>query len=105
LNGNFDGYILHLIKKDGRRDLTLDQMKEVFKKQKGLCALSGVPLTCIKIPNSKKVHTNLSIDRIDSDKGYELDNIQLVCAIVNIMKSSLTMEEFKWWIQTLSKGF
>lgn len=104
LNNNLDGYILLLIKKKERLHLSLEEIKTIYIKQQGLCALSKVPMTCIKIPNIKKVHTNLSIDRIDSTRGYDLDNIQLVCAIVNIMKSSLTMQEFSWWIGMLKGG-
>ena len=37
---------------------------------------------------------NLSIDRIDSFKGYEKDNIQLVDKRINMMKGSLSNEEF-----------
>lgn len=104
LNGNFKAYIMQLICKKGRENLTIEFMLDLLESQKGLCAVSEIPLTCIKIPNSKRVHTNLSIDRIDSTKGYELDNIQLVCAIVNVMKSNLSMTEFKWWIQAIQGG-
>ena len=38
-------------------------------------------------------HYNISIDRIDSTKGYTKDNVQLVCAQVNMMKAEMTMEE------------
>ena len=76
----------------------------VYEKQQGLCAISKVPLTCIKIPNHKRIHTNLSIDRIDSNLDYTMSNIQLVCAIVNVMKSNLTMDEFKVWIQAIQGG-
>ena len=104
LNGNMDAYILHLIKKKGRKHLTVAQITELYQNQQGVCAISKIPLTCIKIPNTKRVHTNLSLDRIDSDKGYDLSNIQLVCSIVNVMKSNLTMEEFKMWIQAIQGG-
>ncbi len=37
---------------------------------------------------------NISVDRIDSNKGYTVDNIQLVCAIINRMKMNLSNDEF-----------
>ena len=37
---------------------------------------------------------NISIDRINSDLGYTKDNIQLVSAMINRMKSDLTSKEF-----------
>jgi len=41
-----------------------------------------------------RVNTNVSIDRIDSTKGYSKDNVQLVCMAANQMKNDLSMEEF-----------
>lgn len=41
--------------------------------------------------------TNISIDRIDSAKGYSLDNIQLVCVVINLMKLDMTQAEFTAW--------
>jgi hypothetical protein len=48
-----------------------------------------------------KHSTNISIDRIDSNKGYTKDNIQLVCAYVNIMKSDKSIEELKYFCQCI----
>lgn len=36
----------------------------------------------------------MSIDRIDSSKNYENDNVQLVDKRINMMKGSLSNEEF-----------
>ena len=41
-----------------------------------------------------RVNTNLSVDRIDSTKGYSKENVQLVCMAANQMKNDLSMEEF-----------
>lgn len=107
LNGNPDAYIRHALYKKERKALSLGYIKDLLEKQGGKCALSGIEMTFIKIPGVPKVHTNLSIDRIDSSKPYEVGNIQLVCAITNIMKSTLTMEELVSWcksIVTTQKG-
>nr|QBK86123.1 MAG: Zn-finger protein [Marseillevirus LCMAC101] len=37
---------------------------------------------------------NFSVDRIDSSKGYSLENIQLVGQKVNIIKGDLQTEDF-----------
>ena len=37
---------------------------------------------------------NISVDRIDSNKDYSKDNIQLVGAIINRIKSDLSNDEF-----------
>ena len=40
-----------------------------------------------------RVNTNLSIDRIDSAKGYTRDNVQLVTMVANQMKNDLAIDE------------
>ncbi|BBU72779.1 hypothetical protein HWB19_gp133 [Cronobacter phage vB_CsaP_009] len=101
LNGNKEAYISLLLKKKDRSGLSLDYILKLYDDQKGMCALSGKEMTFIKIPNSDKVHTNLSIDRIDSSKPYEEGNIQLVCAVTNVMKTTLTMSELYDWCNSI----
>lgn len=48
-----------------------------------------------------RTNTNVSIDRIDSSKGYTKDNIWLICSAVNFMKSNLNLEEFKQYYQAV----
>lgn len=48
-----------------------------------------------KIPMEHKPNTlkTVSVDRINSDKGYVPNNIQLVCKFVNLGKSIYSNEE------------
>lgn len=87
-------------KKCERRNLTLDFLLELYNRQNGQCAISGVTMTYIT--GSGRVPTNISIDRIDSDKGYEEENVQLVCRQVNIMKSELSLEELQSWCKLIT---
>lgn len=82
---------------DKRRqfELSFDFLLDLWTKQEGKCALSGVPMTFIV--GKKKVPTNITIDRINSSVGYIPGNVHLVCYIANIMKNVLTMEEFYLW--------
>ena len=73
-------------------DLTLDYLMYLWEKQDGKCALTGMQMT-YKFYEGR-VNTNLSVDRIDSTKGYSKDNVQLVCMAANQMKNDLSMEEF-----------
>ena len=73
-------------------DITLNDLKELWNKQNGLCAISNIPMTYIF--NSGRIPTNVSVDRIDSNKSYTKNNIQLVCMAVNQMKSDLDMITF-----------
>lgn len=76
-------------------NISYEKFVEIFHKQSGKCAITAENLTFIK--NKNKVYTNISIDRIDSNKDYTEDNVQFVCYIVNIMKNTLTLEELKMW--------
>lgn len=78
-----------------RRDLSVDNLFELYEKQKGLCALSGREMTYIS--GKGRIPTNISIDRIDNTIGYEIDNIQLVCRQANQMKMELTHLELSKW--------
>jgi hypothetical protein len=81
--------------------ITIEDVKNLYEQQNGKCAISGIPMTRIHVPQSKLCDTNISIDRIDSKIGYTKDNIQLVCARVNSMKSTLSMDEFKFVIKSI----
>ena len=72
----------------------------MYAKQNGRCAISGVTMTS-EIGRGT-VSTNISIDRIDSSVGYEPENVQLVCRIVNIMKTSLPLGEFLEWCRIIA---
>lgn len=76
-------------------DITIDDLSDIFEKQNHKCAISDIPLILPEIHMdiySKKC--NMSIDRIDSSKGYTKDNIQWVDKDVNMAKQSLSMKEF-----------
>ena len=57
---------------------------------KGLCALSDVEITLNKEPGKAIA----SLDRIDSNKGYALDNVQWITKDINFMKRKYTQEYF-----------
>jgi hypothetical protein len=80
-------------------DITKDDIIELYDKQCGLCALTGEKMTHNSINDRQEDDPhilnpkNISIDRIDSSVGYKKGNIQLVCAIVNIIKFEMTDEQ------------
>jgi hypothetical protein len=102
----FDGFIKMLyndLKQNAKNrnikvEITIDDIKRLYEKQTGLCALSMFRMTYNKQPNDSLTHINnklnISVDRIDSSKNYIINNIQLVCAIVNIIKYNLNTDEF-----------
>tara|TARA_R110000822_G_scaffold92738_4_gene213880 strand:+ start:585 stop:1118 length:534 start_codon:yes stop_codon:yes gene_type:complete len=76
--------------------LDMEDLLELWEKQKGKCALTNINMTHIK--GAGRVDTNISIDRIDGDiKKYTRDNIQLVCYRVNMMKHKMGEKDLNWW--------
>ena len=68
----------------------------LYNAQNKLCALSGVPIEfskCTRRKYSTYHEQTASIDRIDSSKGYTLDNIQLVHKDINQMKMDKSDDE------------
>ena len=70
--------------------ITMKYAWDLFLKQNKKCALSGLDIV---ISNVAQYNT-ASIDRIDSSKGYEIDNIQWVHKHVNFMKRTYSNEYF-----------
>lgn len=77
-------------------DLTLEQLKEVWHNQNGLCPYTGWALELPK-HHCRKTQRTASLDRIDSSKGYIVGNIQFVSVMANFAKSDFdntVMQEF-----------
>lgn len=74
-------------------NVTLDYIVNLFNKQNGKCALSGIPISIPRLKTKNKYRT-ASLDRIDSTKGYEEGNLQWVHKNINQMKNKHTDKEF-----------
>ena len=68
------------------------------------CALSGIEIKFIT-SNSEycSKEQTASLDRIDSTKGYTLDNVQWVHKAVNNMKMNLTDQNFINWCSIIHR--
>jgi hypothetical protein len=75
----------------------------IYKEQKGLCAVTGMPMEYVSGVESKNSFA-VSVDRIDSNKGYTKDNVRLVCARVNLIKMEMEDEQMKYWCEAITKG-
>jgi hypothetical protein len=75
-------------KRSGSIKIEAHHVKELQIKQNNKCILTGVEFDI----ESKWYRP--SLDRIDSNKGYTIDNIRLVSWISNHSRGSLTDEEF-----------
>lgn len=96
-NKSVESWITKIVYKASTRNKLFEIDKNyvisIFEKQNGKCAISGETLTFHK----NNLSTNISLDRIDSSKGYIEGNIQLVCAYVNIMKWNKSTDELLFW--------
>ena len=70
-------------------NITIEYLILLYEKQKGRCYYTGSKLSL----SIGKIDS-LSIDRINSDKGYTADNIVLCRKDVNLMKLSMTQNQF-----------
>lgn len=69
-------------------DITIEVLDTKLKQQDYNCALTGLKLST----NYKNL--TASIDRIDSSKGYFVDNIQWVHKDINMMKKDYKEEYY-----------
>jgi hypothetical protein len=60
--------------------------------------IKNIPLICfytnIKLTKETNKFNTVSLDRMDSNKGYTKDNVVFCCAGVNVMKQSSSILEF-----------
>lgn len=52
----------------------------------GVCELTGLPFDLDTSEQWDKHPSAPSLDRIDSSKGYTLDNVQVVCYAINVLR-------------------
>lgn len=72
-------------KRNIKFEITAKDIWSKFLAQNGCCALSGISL--IMTYDGKRNSTNTaSLDRIDSDKNYTIDNVQWIHKDINSMK-------------------
>lgn len=81
--------------------ITIEDVISILHKQNGKCALSEIEMTYVI--GKGRTCTNLSLDRIDPSKGYTKENIQLVCSIINTMKSDLSYSELLFFCKQIIK--
>lgn len=74
-------------------NISIEYLWELLIKQKYRCALSGISLQFSKIRKDHK-GKNISLDRIDNQKGYIEGNVQFVHKHINIMKNKFNQDYF-----------
>lgn len=81
--------------------LTVQDINEIYDKQKGLCYWFNIPL----IPSEKSKHPQQpSLDRLDRNKGYTKENVVLCCYSANIGRNENDLETWKNFLEVLKKN-
>ncbi len=94
-------------------------LEKIYIKQKGKCALSKKELTFNYSSKKKKYNNsfnkikiikeindfNISISRLDNNKGYTNDNVQLIACRINLMKNNLSNKKFIELCENVVKNF
>lgn len=76
-------------------DLTLQDIKETWEEQRGICPYLKIPLLLPEEDQENDPVRTASLDRKDSTKGYTKDNIQFVSMCMNFMKHTMTEKQMQ----------
>ena len=87
-------------------DVTAEFLWKLFLKQKKRCALSGVKIVLEKhlgtTRSRRLVGQTASLDRIDSNSGYVVGNVQWVHKEINLLKSNYSERAFIYWCRKVA---
>lgn len=92
LNGRLSRLVRQARQRNKECNLTLDYLMDLYYAQKGKCKYSGLIMEYEGV--EKRDFNLISIDRVDSTKGYTKDNVVLCCWGVNRIKAELSVDEF-----------
>jgi len=79
-------------------ELSHEQILEMYEKQEGKCFYSGLIMTF-----ENRQPLSISIDRVDNQKGYTLENTVLCCFSVNIFKGKYDIKDIEEIVLAMAK--
>lgn len=82
-------------------DITLNDLQEIWDNQKGKCYYTGLDMN---FTFSLSLPKQMSLDRIDSSKGYTKDNVVLCCQFINYAKHDYKLEDFLAFLKELKNS-
>lgn len=95
----FRWYLARIRQRQPDAGLTLPDLQGLWEQQRGLCALSGLPMW---LPETTGAHDTgvrnpwkASLDRLDPNKGYALGNIRFVTTMGNFCRNSFSDEDVR----------
>lgn len=90
-------------KEYGTPDITVEYLKSLWEAQNGICPYTNKKM---ELPINTQDHhikgipTRASLDRIDSNKGYVIGNVEFVCLAVNYAKNGFSKEQMVDFFKT-----
>ena len=106
----YNKMLKHCLKYNIECNVSNDDIVKIYFKQNGHCALTNELMTYYIGPNLTNSRYeskyNIAIDRIETDKGYVQDNIQLIGHMIYQMKTKTSMnnEQFIKLCELISKN-
>ena len=83
-------------------NITMDDVAELIEKQIFKCALSGWDISFPETGVPQKC--DASIDRVDSNKGYSIENIQITHKTINMIKNKYDNDFFIYVCKSVSEN-
>jgi len=81
-------------------DITLDDIKNIMPKD-NICPFLGIKM-CVSL-GSGPSNNSFSLDRINSNKGYTKENIQIISNKANTSKNNITLNQYKIIVNNLER--
>ena len=82
-------------------DITQEDIFQIYDDQDGKCALTGYDMTLGSSEDRLEKQYAASPDRIDNERGYTLDNVWLVTARANSIKSDMALDDLLEWCRAV----
>ena len=90
----FRYHFRNISKRTKELDVSVEDLKEVWENQKGICPYLGIELHLNSYGKIKKDPiTSASLDRIDSSKGYVKGNLQWISRAMNYLKNDMSEQQ------------
>lgn len=88
----YKDYLRRVKRRHHSFDIDLQDLKDVWEQQDGICPYSKVNLIHPTIGRNSHIYT-ASLDRKDSSLGYVKGNIQFISIAMNHLKNSMSTDE------------
>lgn len=83
--------------------LGMEDLEALLDESGGYCQITGIEFDFEWAGGNRRPWTP-SIDRIDSDSGYSLENCRLVCAMVNVAINEWGIEAFERLVMAVAEN-